>query len=1055
MNLSEVSVNRPITITVITVLLLAISLFMIPSLAVEQMPDVDPPIILVQTTLEGASPKEIEQSVTELLEKQLSNVSGLEEISSTSGADSSMVILEFGFGKDMTEATNDIRDSLDQVRNNLPDDATSPIIIKLDMNTQPIVYLIMTGDEAPDTLKRLAEDIVQPRLERIEGVASADVNGGETRAVRVDLSLNRLEAYGITADDVSTALSARNLQMSGGSIDSDGMEFDLRVDERYDSIEDIARTVVATVSPASEGSSVNRSNVVRLEDVADVYEGVEDEDSLYYVDGRSAISIEVSKESSTNSVQIAEAVQEVLPEIDAELPKGITVDLLYDETTYIKSVMNQVYSSAWQGIVLAMLVLLLFLRNIRSTLIIGISIPVSIIITLMAMYFFGITLNMMSLTGLILGLGMIVDNSIVILENIHQYRERGAKLRASSILGSHEMLNAIISSTLTTLCVFLPMIIWKDGLDMFGQFFESMIFTVVISLTVSFITAVTLVPALSSKIIKLYTHKQRPIKNPFFKRLYDIGERTLTGIENAYKKGLAFTLQNRLMVITLVVVLLGLSLVKFSTMGMSLMPQSDSDDKVQIDVTLPVGSTMETTEQVLVELSRIVEEEVTGYKHLSMSVASSSIFSTSGNNAGQLEIALPDLNEQTMSAGEIQAILRKHLNDFPDAEITLSSGRSFGSSSAIDVVVYSDDLDLAQATAVEIRDLIKENIPEAVDPVTDLDEGTPEYRLVVDRDRAASYGLTIAQIASAVNGLVDGTTPTSYWDDATELDVILQLAEDDRADLGDLGSLFIITSSGEKVALSNLVKYELTTGPLEINREDETRIVHVTGDLIAGAATNLIQPKIASLLEEKLILPDGVTYDFAGDRMDFVAMIPTVITIAVVAVLMIFAVMASQFESLIDPFIIFFSIPLLFIGVVGIYLVTGAVMSVFSLIGMIVLMGIVVNNGIVMVDYMNLLRKRGATVHEAILEGARSRLRPILMTSLTTILGMVPMAFFPGEGTEMIRPIGQTIVGGLTGSTFITLFVTPVMYSLVNRERKKDRVRIESGPADAAEEATA
>ncbi len=1055
MNLSEVSVNRPVTIAVITVLLLGISFFMIPSLAVEQMPDVSPPVALVQTTLEGASPKEVEQSITELLEKQLANVSGLEDISSTSSAESSIVILEFGFDKDMTEATNDIRDSLDQVRNSLPDDATTPIIMKFDRNSEAIMNLIMIGEETPDTLKRLAEDVVQPRLERIEGVASADVSGGETRAVRVDLSLNRLEAYGITADNVSDALEAQNLQMSGGSIESDGMEYDLRVDERYESIEDIARTVVATLSPASEDSSVNRSNVVRLEDVADVYEGAEDEDSLYYIDGRSAISISVSKESDTNSVQIAESVNAALSEIDKELPDGVTVDLLYDGTTYIKSVMNQVYSSAWQGLLLAMIILMLFLRNTRSTLIIGISIPVSILITLMAMFFFGITLNMMSLTGLILGLGMIVDNSIVILENIHQYRERGAKLRASAILGSHEMLNAIIASTLTTLCVFLPMIIWKDGLDMFGEFFSDMMFTVVISLTVSFFTAVTLVPALSSKLIKLYTHRQRPIKNPLLKSLDAVGERALNGLGNAYRRGLVFVLRNRLMVISLVAVLLVLSLVKFSSMGMSLMPRGDSDDEVQIDVTLPVGSTMEATEQVLVGLSRIVEEEVTGYEHLSMSVATSGRFSTKGNNEGKLEITLPSLKEQTVSASEIQTILRKHLNDFPDAEITISSGRTFGSSSAIDVVVYSDNLDLAQETAVEIRDLIKENIPEAVDPVTDLDEGTPEYRLVVDRDRAASYGLTVSQIAAAVNGLVDGTTPTSYWDDATELDVILQLAETDRADLEDLGSLFILSSSGEEVALSNLVKYELTTGPLEINRENETRTVHVTGDIITGAAANIVQPKIAALLEEKLILPDGVTYDFAGDRMNLAEMIPTVITIGIVAIMMIFAVMASQFESLVDPFIIFFSIPLLFIGVVGIYLITGAVLSVFSLIGMIVLMGIVVNNGIVMVDYMNLLRKRGATVHEAILEGAKSRLRPILMTSLTTILGMVPMAFFPGEGTEMIRPIGQTIVGGLTGSTLITLFVTPVMYSLVNRERKKDRNRPEYGPTDAVEEAIA
>jgi len=366
----------------------------------------------------------------------------------------------------------------------------------------------------------------------------------------------------------------------------------------------------------------------------------------------------------------------------------------------------------------------------------------------------------------------------------------------------------------------------------------------------------------------------------------------------------------------------------------------------------------------------------------------------------------------------------------------MSSGRSFGSDSPINVVVYSDNTDLGERTANEIRDLIRTNIPQAVDPVTDLDEGTPEYKISIDKDRAAAYGFTVSEIGNVINSLVDGSTPTSYWDESTELDIIVQLAEDERTDLLDLDAIFVIASGGEKIPLSNLVGYELSTGPLTINRENETRTIHVTADLAAGMASNQVQPLIQSMLEEKLILPDGVTYDFAGDRRSMAGMIPTLITVVIVAILMIFAVMASQFESLVDPFIIFFSIPLLVIGVVLVYTITGAALSLFSLIGMVVLTGIVVNNGIVMVDYMNLLRKRGATVTEAVLEGARSRLRPVLMTSLTTILGMVPMGFFPGDGTEMIQPIGQTIVGGLAGSTFITLFVTPVIYSLVNRDKK-------------------
>ncbi|WP_037572073.1 efflux RND transporter permease subunit [Spirochaeta cellobiosiphila] len=1044
MNLSEVSVNRPITIAVIATLLIGISLFMVPNLAVEMTPDVEFPMIIVSTGYPGASPEEVEQSITEILEKQLSNIGGLKDISSTSSEGSSTVVLEFGYNKNLDDATNDLRDSLDQIKNALPSDASSPTIFKFNTNSESIMNLIMVGDETADTLKRLAEDTVKPRLERIEGVSSADVSGGETRAVHVDLSTNRLEAYGITASQVISALSNRNLQISGGSLTTEGTDYDLRIDERYESIEDIARTVVSTISTTDNSSSVNRSSVVRLEDVADVYEGIENRNSIYYIDGRSAISIQISKESNTNSVKVAEEVLAQLQSINDELPNGVAVELLYDQTTYISSVMNQVYQSAWQGIILAMLVLFIFLRNMRSTIIIGVSIPISIMITLMAMYFFDITLNMMSLTGLILGLGMIVDNSIVILENIHQYRERGAKLRASAILGSHEMLNSIVASTLTTLSVFIPMIIWKDDLEIIGQFFSDMIFTVVISLTVSFFVAVTLVPAMSSKLIKLYTHKQRPIKNNTLRKMDAFGESILQGMENGYKKMLAFALRNRFLVLTLVLVVFTMSILKFSNMGISLIPQGGSDDSVRVSISLPVGTNMDYTEKITSNFVKIIEEEVTGYTHISMRVGGGRRFSGSSGNSASIQITLPELEEQTMSPSEIENVLRQHLNEFPDAEITLSSGRSWGGGSPINIAVYSQNTQLGEETATEIRDLIRENIPEAIDPVTDLDEGTPEYKITIDKDRAAAYGFTVSEIGNVINNMVDGRTPTSYWDEATELDIIVQLAEDERSDLLDLDSISIMSSSGEKVPLYNLVSYELSTGPLTVNREDEKRVVHVTADLAEGAASNQVQPMIASLLKEKLILPDGVTYDFGGDRSSFATMIPALITVSIVAVMMIFGIMASQFESLVDPFIIFFSIPLLFIGVVLVYTITGATISLFSMIGMVVLAGIVVNNGIVMVDYMNLLRKRGAPVKEAVLEGARSRLRPILMTSLTTILGMVPMGFFPGSGTEMIQPIGQTIVGGLTGSTFITLFVTPIIYTLVNRDKKNKKKYLET-----------
>jgi len=395
-----------------------------------------------------------------------------------------------------------------------------------------------------------------------------------------------------------------------------------------------------------------------------------------------------------------------------------------------------------------------------------------------------------------------------------------------------------------------------------------------------------------------------------------------------------------------------------------------------------------------------------------------------------------------MTPLEIQTALRPYVSAFPDAEFTFSAGRGFGTGSPIDVSVSSANLDLATDTADEIRDLISARVPQALDVVTDMDEGTPEYRILVDNDRAAAYGLSVSSIAQTVDALVEGSTPTTFWDDATELDVIVQLAEEDRLGLPDLDSIFILTSGGDRIALSNVASYEVGQGAKTISREDETRVVHVTADLASTATATEVTTAIESLIATELVVPEGVTVSIGGDTDNIADMIGPLVTVAIVAILMIFAVMASQFESLTDPFIIFFSIPLLFIGVVGIYAVTGEAFSLFSVIGMVVLAGIVVNNGIVLVDYTNLLRKRGTPLHEAVLEAGRSRLRPVLMTSLTTILGMVPLGFFAGEGTEMIRPIGQTIVGGLAGSTVITLFVTPIVYSLVNRERGAARRRL-------------
>ncbi|MDA3955400.1 efflux RND transporter permease subunit [Oceanispirochaeta sp.] len=1035
MNITELSVKRPVTILILTALLTGLAAFMVPDLTVELYPSVSPPYISVSTRYNGASPLEVEESVTRLLEKQLSNVTGLKNLRSTSREGNSRISMEFDYSTDLDEATSDVRDSLERVTRALPDGADSPAIFKFNLANRAIMTLIVQGNEPADRLKTVAEDTVQPLLERLEGVSSAEVRGGHSKIIKVEVAQSRLEAYNLSLSQVSSALSARNIQSGAGSVSKDGLEYTLRVDEKFKSLEDIRRTVITTMNSTETSGSINRSRVVRLEDIANVSEANRDVNSIVYVNGSPSISLSIQNESGSNIVQVADNILEALPEINKELPAGITLSILYDNTTMIRNTLGQVYKAALQGAVLAMLVLFFFLRNIKSTLIIGLSIPIALLITMMGMFFFNLTLNLISLTGLILGLGMIVDNSIVILENIYRYRERGAKLVPAAILGSREMVTAIMASTMTTLCVFIPLIIWKDNLEMMGQMFEDLIFTVVLSLIISLITAVTLVPALSSHYLKLDSRVQKPLKNRFLILLDNKLEGFLVGMEKGYRRALVFALKNKALILTLVVLLLTISIELFGTLGMNLQPRPRADDSVRISLTMPVGTSLERTELFIQEMRQIVENEVKGYENLILNIGSSG--GGGGNTyTGSIEITLPPVGKQIDTPTDIQRKIRPFLNQYPEATFAFSAGRWMRTSSAVDIEIFSNDLDLASRTALEIRDLLKENLPQVEDPVSSMEDGGPEFRILIDTDRASALGLNSSTVASTIKTLVDGQTATTYWKDGNELDVLVQLNPANRSSLGDLESQYIRGASGQKISLANVARMVETVGPKSISRENETRVLHVSAGLTDGVAVTDIQPLIENLLETGYVVPEGVSISYGGEAREIERFSSPLMIIIIVAVIMVFAVMASLFESLVDPLIIFFSIPLLIIGVVMVYKITGEAFSIISAVGIVVLAGIVVNNGIVMVDYTNLLRHRGEALTEAVLNAGQSRLRPILMTSLTTILGMVPMAFFPGEGTEFIRPIGQTIVGGLAVSTLITLFVTPVMYSLLNSRRK-------------------
>jgi HAE1 family hydrophobic/amphiphilic exporter-1 len=1038
LNIAGYSVKRPVTIVVVYVLALGIAATLVPNLAVDLYPSTVRPVLSVYTRFPGAGPSDVEKNVTERLERSLSASRGLTNITSNSQFESSFINLEFSYGTDMDKAVTDAQTLLNRLVNSLPDGVETPTVRRFDMSAMPIMRLVVRGSYPPDQLRLFAEDEIQSSVERIEGVASAEVTGGTTQVVKVAVSLNRLAAFDLTLADVSSALRGQSILSSGGNLRRGEKEYQIMTQEELVDPAQIKRLVVKTVGLGTGIAQADRSQVVRLEDIADVSLGYNDNAARVYVDGQSGVYIQVTSESGSNQVQVADRVRAALEDINRELPRGITVEVLSDNTTMIRATMDQVYSNAVQGALLAMLLLLLFLRNIKGTFIIGLSIPISILLTIMFMAVFGFTLNLLTMTGLIMGMGMTVDGSIVILENIHSYRERGAKPDIAAILGSREMLRAIFASTTTTLCVFIPLIIYKNDLQEMGQLFSDLIFTVVISLVCSLVVAVTLVPCLCGSVLKINTRRQKPLRNPLLRAIDNGMEGFFRGMENRYRGALEYCLSHRFLIVCLVVLMLGFSLLQFSGLGMNMYIRTRTDDNVNINVAMPQGTAIDVTEKVVFQLEELVKKEVPGYKNIILSAR------RTGNNQGSVQLILPPPAEQIETPDSIIRKLTPLVNDIPGARISFRAGRGMGNTSAVEMAVSSRDYNALMETAEEIQHIMERHLPEIENPTVNIDEGAPQLTVEIDRDRAASLGISLASIAGEVRSAMNGSAVTTMSRGDRLINVEVMLQNSDRQGLPNLDAVFVVSRSGARISLSNVARIVENRAPSSIRRERQERVVRITGDLPAGIAVTDMQRRLEETVQQNLVSREEVSVRYLGEAQEINTYSWRFLFIIIVAVFLVFGVMASEFESFVDPAIIFFSIPLLFIGVIGIYRLTGQALSMFSVVGVVALVGVVVNNGIVLVDYTNTLRARGMKVREACLEAGRSRLRPILMTSLTTILGMLPIAFFPGAGADTIQPIGKTFVGGLTVSSIMTLFVIPVMYSLLNSRHDKKREKEEA-----------
>ena len=1005
------------------------------------------------TNYSGVGPEEIETTITRPLEGALSNVANVEKITSVSSEGSSQITIEFTYGTNMDEAPNDVRDKLEFVKSNLPEEATTPQIFKFDPSMIPILMLAVKGNRSPEELKKIAEDTIQPRIEQVEGVSLTSVSGGRERAIMVEIPQNRLDAYNLTLSQISQSLKGQNIQISAGSITEGSKNYLIRTAGEYKTIDEIKNTVIAYKGSqfASRDPGVKNSQVVRLRDIANIYDGYKKEENNVFINGQPGVYITVQKQSGTNSVKTADNVMERLKKINQEVPRGISVEVLHDTTKIIRDSLKEVSSSATSGAFLAVIILFVFLRSMKTTLIIGLSIPVSIVITLMLMYFAGLTLNMMTLTGLALGVGMLVDNSIVILENIYRYREKGTKLKAASILGSQEMILAITASTLTTIVVFAPVVIFRSQLGMIGEMLASLSFTVVISLTASLFVAIFLVPVLTSKYLPIFSRKEEPLSG-ILKTVDDAMGRFFERLDGAYKNSIRFVLKHRVFTIVGIFLVFLASFLLVPLTGFEFMPTM-AQDSVSVNVELPIGTKLEITQAVLRQLELVVQKEVKGYKSIAISAGSKSFFGFLGasqSHKGTISITLPPFSERIDDSHTVEQKLRNHFNDFPSALFSFRQNRGFGNSNPIDILVKSNDLTKSREVAEKIKDILKTDIPEATEPTIDLKDGLPQVEIFIDRDRAYDLGLNIATIGAEIRANVDGVTSSKFREKGSEYDIVVILDPKDRDAIPDLNKISVANAQGKRIPLASFAKLERTTGPVSINRQNQIRVVHVTAGVLKGADLNKIETQTRALISERIPADESYVIEFSGDYANLMKYGYKIIIIFIISILLVFGVMASQFESLLDPFIIMFTIPLTLIGVIGIHVLTKTNFSMFTAVGIVTLAGVVVNNGIVLVDYTNLLRKRGRSIVEACIEAGGNRLRPILMTTLTTVLGLLPVAFVSSEGSDLVTPISKTLLGGLTVSSLFTLFLIPVIYAIFNersekwkkkKEEKRQRIR--------------
>ena len=1020
--IAKFAVNRPASITILALAIVLLGFFNLSKLAIDEMPEMEMPMITVITSYPGAGPESVEKEITKPLESALASLSDVDEIESTSNAGSSLIMITFNYGIDMDQAALNIRDKVGSVQAGLPDDAGSPTIMKFDSNSMPIIQISLSGDNMSlSKLQGLAEDKIEPRLARIAEVASVSINGGKDREIQIELDANKMENYGMTLANIAAALKTCNIDISAGSLRYGDRKYYVRTIQKFEKVSAMGSIPIKT----------SIGDAIHLRDIAFIEDTTADQTIYTRLNGQTAVGISCQKESGANTVNACNAVKEELKKINQEIGGKLHYEIISDQSKNIQDSIDSTKRMIYEGAILAAIVLLLFLRRWRSTVIIFIAIPLSLIATFTGMYFLGYTVNVITLGGLAMGIGRIIDDSIVVYENIHRHRSMGLPMKEAAINATKEVGGAVLASTLTLFAVFLPMMTVEG---MAGMMFKPLAATICIAIACSFVVAISVIPMLSSRFLSDKAIREANVKQTqsIFSRVVSSFGHRIDNLGEKYKLVLIWALDHRSKVVIFVTGLMLVSLLAISVVGAEFIPASDSNE-MSISIETDKGSSLEDTDEIVSQVEKILLK-VPEIKDVYTTVGSSGgFFSSNNENKASITATLTDERKGGRSTDQIMEELRKTAAVVSGARIEITKNTTMGgmTGSDISVEVKGDDLGTLKQIAGKVTAMVK-GVSGARNISNSLADGDPEVKVNVDLAKADMYGLTPVDIATEVKNVMNGVNAATFTDNGDDIDITLKYKDTDP-DLSYLRDLTILNTKGERIKLSDVAAFTLDRAPLKINRVDQVRQVTITGD-IYGRDNNSVNKEIREKTA-KITLPDGYSISFGGANQQMQESFSGLFMALILAIILVYVVMVVQYESFFDPFIIMFTMPTAIIGAILSLAVTGRALSVTSFLGIIMLMGIVVANAIVLIDYLKQLRERGMEKNEAIVEAGRVRLRPILMTSISTMLAMLPLALGLGSGGTTMAPMATVVVGGLLVSTVLTLVFVPVVYSIFDEWR--------------------